>query len=99
MIVCAFGQGFLNDCGPGTVFDENLMICGWPSVADDQSQEDDNSSNTNPCQTDCPANGAYCQLPAENSNQFIICNFGQPVYQDCPFGLVYDHSIKVCNWA
>ncbi|XP_045538655.1 peritrophin-1-like [Papilio machaon] len=31
---CSNGHDFEMTCGPGTVFDENLQVCNWPSAVD-----------------------------------------------------------------
>lgn len=65
-IVCADGEPFYHDCGPGTIYDETTKICKL------DSNNGQNDTTDDVCKS-CPSDGSTCHLPADQPDQFIVC--------------------------
>ncbi|XP_042888796.1 chitinase-3-like protein 1 [Penaeus japonicus] len=83
--LCTNGQTILEMCSPGTLFDEDLMICNW-----------ENSVDTSNCNLwICEVDNTY--YPHADCNKYYWCYNGSPHVQECPSGLFWNQYLTICD--
>ncbi|KAF5286934.1 hypothetical protein FQR65_LT12393 [Abscondita terminalis] len=99
---CANGQTFIQDCGPGTHFNPETLVCDFPHNVKCKS-EDYGTGNidvrTQPLDLTCPlhAEGVY---PHPNfCSKYVNCYRGRTEIKECPRGLMYDATGNGCDTA
>ncbi|KAK8374967.1 hypothetical protein O3P69_011314 [Scylla paramamosain] len=82
---CINGQAILQLCGPGTLFDEDLMLCNW-----------ENQVDTSDCTLwICEVDNTY--LPHADCDKYYRCYSGSPHLEQCPNGLYWNQSLSLCD--
>ncbi|XP_031332039.1 uncharacterized protein LOC116162542 [Photinus pyralis] len=107
---CANGQTFIQDCGPGTVFNPNLKVCDFPYNVDcetheeyrpdiDVRNEQKGAESTREETLICPPN-AYGLYPYPHvCFKFISCVDGETTILACPKGLVFNIATRECDYT
>ncbi|XP_042225396.1 chitinase-3-like protein 1 [Homarus americanus] len=83
--LCINGQAVLELCGPGTLFDEDLMICNWKENVD-----------TSHCKLWlCEVDNVY--YPAVDCDKYYRCYQGSPHLEQCANGLYWNQALSMCD--
>ncbi|XP_071539408.1 chitinase-3-like protein 1 [Panulirus ornatus] len=83
---CVSGQGILEMCGPGTVWDAVLEVCNWEDSVD--------TSNCNVWI--CEVDNTY--YPHHDCDKYYWCYGGSPHVEVCPNGLYWNQNILQCDY-
>ncbi|XP_075979344.1 chondroitin proteoglycan 2-like [Anticarsia gemmatalis] len=93
----------LVDCGNRPIRDSfdnsgnnNNNNNDWTDVVPEGNNHNDPSQAAAICGT---AGSEGVLIAHENCNQFYSCNFGRPVPQICPSGLLFDPTKDRCEWS
>ncbi|KAF5284904.1 hypothetical protein FQA39_LY16859 [Lamprigera yunnana] len=105
---CANGQAFVQDCGPGTVYNPNIKVCDYPNNVD--CSVDDSEDYTGRIdvriQPHEPSSSLKCPPQAKGihphptiCSKYVKCNYGIAQVEECPQGLVYDPISNGCDYT
>lgn len=99
---CANGQTFVQDCGPGTLFNPVSKVCDFPHKVKCQPT-DGYQSGTHTNQhgqnvVQCPKQGSGLYPHPTVCSKFLNCANGQTYIQDCGPGTVFNPKLKVCDY-
>ncbi|XP_063610181.1 chitinase-3-like protein 1 [Penaeus indicus] len=83
--LCTNGQAILEMCSPGTLFDEDLMICNWEDSVD--------TSNCN--LWICEVDNTY--YPHADCDKYYWCYNGSPHVEQCADGLFWNQYLTICD--
>ncbi|XP_023347581.1 acidic mammalian chitinase isoform X3 [Eurytemora carolleeae] len=97
-------------CPAGTLWDDSLKLCNWAALVScnsgPTSPSPTTTSTSKPSTTKAPA-GVFVCPPGVAGNfadpsdcqKFYKCFYGVATSESCAAGLLWDDSIKNCNWA
>lgn len=104
---CAGGRTYIQDCGPGTVFNPQISTCDYPynvdCAATSQTTQTDHGNSEyisgQVSNLECP-NGftGFYPHPAKCS-LYLNCNNGQGEVLQCETGKYYNHVTQKCDWV
>ncbi|XP_037937801.1 uncharacterized protein LOC119671297 isoform X3 [Teleopsis dalmanni] len=102
---CANGNVHVQDCGPGTAYSINMMVCDFKHKVDCSGREgsslrtakspDQNTTS----RAICPADAVGLYPHPTDCTKFLNCvGAGSTVIQDCGPGTAFDNVNKVCDF-
>ena len=107
----AFGVSFNQKCGPGTLWNQNILNCDWAyNVECNQEVTDEEVENNSVCIGDEISESffeSFCQDKSAgyysnpcSCKKYIQCDaFGVSFNQKCGPGTLWNQNILNCDWA
>ncbi|KAF3693503.1 Chondroitin proteoglycan 2 Precursor [Channa argus] len=96
---CSNGLTYLRDCPAGLIFRECLDRCDWPTTPCFTTPKTTNKPTTpGPVDQFCKGKRDGDYTNPKNQYTFYTCSNGLTYLRNCPAGLIFRESLKICDW-